>query len=849
MKKIGKYLLVLLGLVVSISARSQNPFQQQIDRYPQEKLHVTTDKEDYILGDTVWLRVHSVDAATHQPIAASRYVYVELRTPDGDLHRRIKLLNRADVYSGYFPTQGLEREGDYTLTAYTMYMRNQGPDYFFKKQISLSAYDEEGKRRRGLTDRRVRDFTVGFYPEGGYLVPGHDCCVGFKAEGDDGGSVTIRGVLKNDRDEILDTLHTLHAGMGVVHFTPRRDESYYAECTMADGKTKRFDLPPARPDACVLKVLQTDESFTVQVQSAQPLPDDLRLLVHCRGNLCYYERWNRSLPSLIFERAQLPGGVLQILLLDKAGNALSERLVFNRGHETAATTLELTGSMKQRTKVQLEVTATEPDGTPATGNVSIAVTDRTAVPAPRSGSIYSTLLLTSDLRGYIETPDWYFAPGTAMRTTALDALLLTQGWRRYDVPAVMREEYADPIYPLEVGQELQGRITKAGLWNRKKRLDRYEMRMIAPKWKYSQLAEIDKEGRFTLNGFDFPDSTLYVLRPAAAKGLLPEATVKIVQDSFPDVGVLPRTSEVVAKKPYVAQARYYIEQRGQTDMRNILIDTVVVVHHKHLESKRPEHRLASHTWTDEDIKESGAGTILDFISRMPGIIMRGTTILYRQQPVKFMLDGYIEAPLSEILYVRPKSLSPGAKMKFGANQTAMSQPRVIFYQDDYDELPGFLWYPLNIVKRVDLIEGSNMVLWGDVGDSRGMISITTKTGSELDAVSQTLPARDVGFSSPLGYQTPAEFYAPTYPTEKARRSMVPDYRTTLYWNPAVELDETGHAVVELYTSDAPADYNVTAEGVTREGKIICIRKQVATPEQLPDQQAHVSRDESHTVGK
>ena len=485
---------------------ARNPFQTQIDRYPQEKLHVTTDKEDYILGDTIWLRVHSVD---------------------------IKLLNRDDVYSGYFPTQGLEREGDYTLTAYTMYMRNQGPEYFFKKQIALSAYDEAGKRRRGQSDRRVRDFTVGFYPEGGYLVPGHDCCVGFKAEGDDGGSVTVRGVLKNDKDEILDTLHTLHAGMGVVYFTPRTGESCYAECTMADGKTKRFDLPSVQNDACVLKVLQTDESFTVQVQSARPLPDDLRLLVHCRGNLCYYERWNRSLPSLIFERAQLPGGVLQILLLDKAGNALSERLVFNRGHETAATTLELTGSMKQRTKVRLEVTATEPDGTPATGNVSISVTDRTAVPAPRSGSIYSTLLLTSDLRGYIETPDWYFAPGTAMRTTALDALLLTQGWRRYDVPAVMREEYADPIYPLEVGQELQGRITKAGLWNRKKRLDHYEMRMIAPKWKYSQLAEIDKEGRFTLNGFDFPDSTLYVLRPAAAKGLLPEATVKVARDSFP----------------------------------------------------------------------------------------------------------------------------------------------------------------------------------------------------------------------------------------------------------------------------------------------------------------------------
>ena len=113
-----------------------------------------------------------------------------------------------------------------------------------------------------------------------------------------------------------------------------------------------------------------------------------------------------------------------------------------------------------------------------------------------------------------------------------------------------------------------------------------------------------------------------------------------------------------------------------------------------------------------------------------------------------------------------------------------------------------------------------MALWGNMGDSRGIISITTKYGEALDDATQTLPARDVGFSSPLGYQTPAEFYAPTYETEKARRSMVPDYRTTLYWNPAVELDETGHATIEFYTSDAPADYNVIIEGVTYNGKII-----------------------------
>mgnify|MGYP002795583818 FL=1 len=495
-----------------------NPFIEQIEHYPQEKLHVSTDKDSYIAGDTIWLRAHCADAATHRPVAASRYVYVELRDDRGSLVRRIKLLSRDSVYSGYLPTQSLERFGDYSLTAYTLYMRNQGPDYFFKKPLTIWPYQESRRTQRNTSVRKVSDFDVSFFPEGGYLIDGYDCCVAFKALGDDGGSVEITGVVKNDRDEVVDTLRTLHGGMGCLRFTPHTGERYYAECTMAGGKTERFDLPASNNLACVLRVLQTERDFTVMVQSGRPLPKGLRLLVHCRGNLCYFREWNDDLPSLIFKRDKLPGGVLQILLLDKAGNALSERLVFNRGEELATTDMQVQGSLKQRTKVTLAVTATDPDGGPAAGDFSIAVTDRAAVPAATSGSIYSTLLLSSELRGTIETPDWYFEGRDAARVTALDALLLTQGWRRYDVPAAVRGEYATPAYPLEVGQEIAGRINKGGLWNRRKKLDRYEMRMIVPRWHYSLQAPIDKEGRFALNGFDFPDSTLYVLRPAAVRG-------------------------------------------------------------------------------------------------------------------------------------------------------------------------------------------------------------------------------------------------------------------------------------------------------------------------------------------
>ena len=190
----------------------------------------------------------------------------------------------------------------------------------------------------------------------------------------------------------------------------------------------------------------------------------------------------------------------------------------------------------------------------------------------------------------------------------------------------------------------------------------------------------------------------------------------------------------------------------------------------------------------------------------------------------------LENPAQEISYFDDNnSLKPEPQLIYkdeSRHTNAASFGRQIYYTDDYKTLPLCLSYPLSFVARIGIIEGGNTALWGPGLAKNGIISITLKRGNELnDAVSRE-PSDKVGLISPLGYQTPAEFYAPTYETEKARRSMVPDYRTTLYWNPAVELDETGHAVVEFYTSDAPADYNVIVEGVSQQGKIITLDRPI-----------------------
>ena len=789
--------LFLLGTLQALHAQ-KNPFLEQIRNFPQEKIHVTTDRDAYIAGDTVWLRAHCVDAATLEPLTASRYVYVELRTTDNLLVRRIKILQRGGVYAGYLPLPATLAQDEYVLCAYTLYMRNLGGDYLFSKPLSINPYRQPEKRRRRTA---AGPFDVAFFPEGGYLIDGQPCRVGFKALGKDGLSRQVTGTVRDDRGRTVARFASRHAGMGSFEFTPWPGRRYTAECVQTSGgKARRFDLPEANDFTFVLRVEPNDTSFVVSVRSAKKWrPQGLKLLVHRCGTQCYYKEWNPQHASLTFLRDELPGGLYQILLLSPTGEAYSERLVFNRRDEEAEVTMRQEGTLQQRSKVTLHFEVRDTKRRPAQGDFAVAVTDRKAAAPVATAGIYSTLMLSSELRGVIEDPDWYFAPDNAQGDEGLDELLLTQGWRRYDVPKLLRDEYKEPYYPLEAGQEIAGRIERTAMFSKKKKLDRYTMRLLVPRSGYATSAPIAEDGSFALNGFDFPDSTLFVLRPAAAKGLLPEAYVKVARDSFPEVGTLPRVPETDAASPYLAQARHYIEQRGQTDMRNILIDTVYVTHHKRLESTRPEHRLAARTWTAEQIKESGAGTILDFIARMPGVLVRGTTVLYRQKNVTFMLDGHIEQPLADILYSdlgsRTLQQRPNVKVSSlftpGEQSFEAGPKRSIHYQADYDELPSFIWYPLNIVERVDLIEGGNTVLWGDVGDSRGIISVTTKRGEDLDNAVQTLSARDVGFASPLGYQTPAEFYAPAYATEKARRSMVPDYRTTLYWNSTVKLDDTG----------------------------------------------------------
>jgi len=112
-------------------------FNNQLVAFPQEKLYLHTDKPYYMSGERIWFRAHLVGAASHVPAITSKYVYVELINPIDAIVTRVKILEDGGAYHGHLLIPDTIPEGDYTIRAYTTFMRSQDENYFFTKIIHI----------------------------------------------------------------------------------------------------------------------------------------------------------------------------------------------------------------------------------------------------------------------------------------------------------------------------------------------------------------------------------------------------------------------------------------------------------------------------------------------------------------------------------------------------------------------------------------------------------------------------------------------------------------------------------------------------------------------------------------
>lgn len=663
-------------------------------------------------------------------------------------------------------------------------------------------YIETSKSREYITlPLPEDDYEVAFFPEGGYIPAGTECRVAFKALSSAGKpeSVTMKVIDAAGR-EMADS-RTIHDGMGQFYITARPDSTYYAVCTNSRGIEKRFQLSPARSGIYTLSTGQSGDTLLVSVLQSADIgqEQELFLLLHTRGIIHYAKPWNHNFSAVSFNTESFPSGVLQIILFDSEMNPLSERLVFCTGNDQARTLIVPDAqNYAKRSPVRASVHISGPDGKPRAGSFSVSVTDDSDLLPDSSVTILTTLLLTSELKGYINNPGFYFRKNNPLASAGLELLMMTNGWRRYDLPAVLKGKFRTMKYPPKTGMEIKGSVRSLILG---KTVKDTEVNAFSWGTGYIEMTRTDSLGRFAFSGIEFPDSTEFIIQALNRTGK-PTVDLILENEMFPaaeSISGIPMAfsseeEDDARLSNYLTRAdtRYTMEN----GMRTVYIEEVVITARAPEKEKysysfyMPKVNQQSLSMLDyEKIEELHPATMTDVISQIPFTRVEGGKVVIER--MRFSLNEQLTAVL--VL------------------------DDMIINDYNIDDIDPYS------VERVAVLKGAQTTLLGGAG-AGGAIVITTKKGM---TPYKELPKFNIKKAMPLGYLKPAEFYSPRYETAESREIGPPDLRTTIYWNPDVKVSADGEAYFDFYAADNPTDYTLLIEGITTDGLIISGRSRIS----------------------
>ena len=602
-----------------------------------------------------------------------------------------------------------------------------------------------------------------------------------KAMQSDGTEIAVDGIVYDSQGEEKTQFKTEVRGMGMLEMTPQAGESYYAVCTNSKGKSKRFELPAAKETGYALSTSWFKDRLIVNVHQpeTQKTNDTLCLIVHTRGVVQDFRILENVSKPVVLQKDFFPSGVIHLLLLNKDMTPVSERLTFVSNDDQAKVeSASDKESFSTRSPVEYTVHITNETDIPLMGNFSVSVTDDHVLSADTTANILTSLLLSSDLRGNIVDPAYYFRKDY-QSAYALDLLMLTQGWRRYDAERIVRNDLMYPDSLLEKEYLISGTVRNTSL--RKPPVKDVVVSIISMQVNFTELTFTDSNGRFYLPDGNLPDNTAFMIqaKPQQARQILeltidkpfyPERTVPVIAFRAPE-------QEAFAK--YVDKAeQQYMDEHGT---RIVQMEEVVVT--AKAPAKGKDYSIfykvkdARYVLTEEELEKLSAVSLKSMLNRIPGVFINfDNTVIYGQKPVIFVVDDRLE----DNIYIFEQLL------------------------------------PSDIA-QVDFLSVSTSAIFSPRGEY--VISITTKRGKlsskETSVIKPIIP---------LGFQKPAEFYTPKYETPAANPK--PDLRTTIHWQPNITTDENGKATFSFYTADTPAMYTVTIEGVTADGRIVYKRDKI-----------------------
>ncbi|MFT4033003.1 MAG: TonB-dependent receptor plug domain-containing protein [Siphonobacter sp.] len=578
--------------------------------------------------------------------------------------------------------------------------------------------------------------------------------------------------------------------MGRFLFTPETGKTYTAVINSNNTKSLKVALPASKPGGQVLMVdnFINKDFVRVLVFNNKPTSGDLILFAQMRGEVVWVAKASASKQAFAVNIPRdkfSSSGIAQLTLFSALGEPLAERIFFIYKKENQLN-VELKSEKSKyitQEKVDIEITVKDSEGRPVSGDFSLVATDQgQVVREPNAESLISYLEMSSDLKGFIEQPGYYFNVNNPNALLYLDYLMLTQGWRRFNWKTVLNNQLIHPVFKIENGLSIAGQIRRPS----GKKIENKEVKvtlMIDQGQKDSILRWIntDDEGNFSFNDLFYPDSVKVLLQAVSGK-MDKNFSIVLQKSESPHVSIIrtPYNPVQINSAEFIAYLKNAAElDKFKTEQARILEEITVRGEKEGPEFKKLYDKPDSRIKFDQQ-NSSGAMTIFQVLQgRVPGLIISGGANEYTVQ-----MRG-------------PLRLSGTLEPSFLLNGTPVNKEMVMSID------------PSN-VDYVDVLKGASSAIYGSRG-SAGVIAIVTKKGYVGSASSAAAGMFTQYFK---GYAIEKEFYSPQQDELPVKSA---DYRTTLMWLPKIHTDQAGHARISFRTNHSPV--YVCVEGVAGNGKV------------------------------
>jgi hypothetical protein len=755
--------------------------------YPQEKIYVHFDKPYYNPGETIWFKAYLFSA--NLPSLISKTMYAELIDEKGKvLERKTMPVMGAGASSDFLVPDSIKSTLVY-VRAYTSWMLNFDSSFLYLKPIRIMAVK--------ATDKTKKDpaISLNFFPEGGDLVEGLESRIAFKAIDEQGFPVAVKGDILDSKGQKQASFSSVHDGMGYFSLNPVAGEKYKAVWKDSKGAAKETMLPQAKDKGVVLQIDNIANVVSYTISRTENMPANLRnfhVVAQMQQQTVYMARINMTTRGKItapMATEALPDGIVQVTVFAEGGQPLAERIIFVNHNSyyfiTDIHTNEKNLTKKAKNIIQIDV------GDTLVSNLSVSITDAGTTPSMDEESIYSHVLLSSDIKGYVHDPAYYFSSTADSVHEHLDLVMMTHGWRRFKWEDVIAGKWPAIKYFPQPYITVKGQVLGLSPID----LVDKELTVILKTKKQSSsffTVPVTNKGEFVMSDLLFYDTAqvYYQFNNDKNKRLTSNASFdfrnsfitlpdKLITNLWPTVKPVVPDSTTEKKNERLTKLRLNEFYEGQNVKT---LDNVVVTSRQ----KSPEQKMDDE-YTSGFFKGGDGYTF----------VVDGDPIANSSMSVLDYLKGRVAG-----LQITGSGTGTQLSWRGGTPSLFMNE----------------------MTSDVDLIQSTSMAdvamvkvfrppFFGAMGGGAGgAIAVYTKKGGSVSSNVTGLNAVNVA-----GYTTPREFYSPDYTKDDKAKN---DYRTTLYWNPFLVFDKaTRRVILPFYNNDNCKRFRVVVEGINEQGKL------------------------------